>query len=804
MLPLSEVLPTPSGWTLVGHVAVGDILFTERGTTTTVTAVHPIDLRPAAVRLLFDDGSSVECCIDHLWLTYDSKELQALTKRTPAYREQRQAKRTSRALGRKSPAFLKAIDSHNKALGESARLPAPSGTVRSAAEICATLSLKSGQSNHAIPVAAPLQLPQVALPLDPYILGLWLGDGATKWGKFTSADPEIVSAFACQFKVRHYGKYDYGAHGLSTKLRAIGVLGKKHIPLAYQRASYEQRLALLQGLMDTDGTAATTGQVEFTSTNAELAYGVQELICGLGMKVRVRCGQAKLNGRVIGPNYRLKWTPNVDVFRLPRKLARQKISTRRVTRFRYIVGYEVVPPQPMRCLTVDNPSGLFLVGRTMIPTHNTDALLGDYARGIEVYGDAWHGVIFRLEYPMLDEIVKRSIEIFAPVYGEKCFNQTKYLWKFPTGATLKLRPLKNEKDVHKHHGAQYSWVGFDELTHWPTDWHYTYLWTRLRSPKGAPTYFRATGNPGGPGDSWVKKRFMTYNGQPLPPMTPVKVQCGSHRITRVFIPSKLTDNKILMQNDPHYLSRLDLIPNPALRRAMRDGDWSAFVGAAFEEWDPRVHIIKPHRPPEGALVWRSMDWGNTKPFACGWFYQNFDGRVILWHELYGGRADRPNEGLRMPASQVREMIEAFEGANGLYAVRGKLDPQCFYPTDSADAMPISEQLGGMALGWEPWPKGPNSRIIQKNQVHEYLKVVNGVSRFAVTEDCVHTIRTLPTLPISPKDKEDVDTDAEDHLYDMIRGALAWDIMTPERLRKATSWRKSQEEKHRRYQTVYGG
>ena len=436
----------------------------------------------------------------------------------------------------------------------------------------------------------------------------------------------------------------------------------------------------------------------------------------------------------------------------------------------------------------------------------SDGLIGDFSRGIEEHGNAWHGCFFRLEYPMLDEVVKRALEIFGPVYGERCFNQTKYLWRFPTGATLKFRPLKNEKDVHKHHGAQYSWVGFDELTHWPTDWHYTYLWTRLRSPKGAPTRFRATGNPGGPGDGWVKKRFMTDNGQPLPPMTPVKIQCGKHTITRVFIPSKLTDNKILMQNDPGYLSRLDLIPNPALRRAMRDGDWTAFVGAAFEEWDPKVHIIKPHRPPEGVQVWKSMDWGNSKPFACGWFYQNFDGRVVLWHELYGGRPDRPNEGMRLPASEVLRMIEDFEAANGLYNIISKLDPQCFYPTDSSDAMPISEQLSSPNQHWDPWPKGPNSRIIQKNQFHEYLKVVNGFSRFAVTEDCVNTIRTVPTIPLDPRPeyKEDVDTTAEDHCYDMIRGGLAWDIMTPERQRRAKSWAKAQQVKFNRYQTVHGG
>lgn len=436
----------------------------------------------------------------------------------------------------------------------------------------------------------------------------------------------------------------------------------------------------------------------------------------------------------------------------------------------------------------------------------SDGLIGVCASGVEQYGEAWNAVIFRLEYPMLDEIVKRSLEIFGPVYGTDCFNATKYIWKLPSRnkgvATIKFRPLKNDKDVHKHHGIQYNVVCFDELTHWATDWHYTYLWTRMRSPKGSPVYFRSTGNPGGPGDSWVKARFFKHDGFDLPPLTPVKIKCGEQTITRVFIPSKLEDNKILMRNDPGYLSRLDLIPNPALRRAMRDGDWTAFAGAAFEEWDPKVHIVKSHKPPPGALVWRSMDWGYTKPYAGLWFYQNYDGRVCVWNEMYGGTPDRPNEGSKMPASMVRDMIEGFEKAHGIFGIRGKLDSQCWY-TDDADAIPISEQLGGMSLGWEPWAKGPNSRINQKNMIHEWLKVVNGLSRLVVCENCVNLIRTLPSLPTNPDPtkREDVDTNAEDHLYDALRGGLCHELPTAERMRKTTSFRKSQDEKFRRYQTT---
>ena len=201
----------------------------------------------------------------------------------------------------------------------------------------------------------------------------------------------------------------------------------------------------------------------------------------------------------------------------------------------------------------------------------TDALLGDYAAGIERYGSAWQGVIFRRSYPMLEEIERRSLEIFGSAYGASCYSVGNKWWTFPNGARLKLRFMDQDKDVYTHQGQQYAWVGFDELTQWPSDWCYTYLFTRLRSPSGAPTYFRATSNPGGVGHQWVKDRFKIGV---VPPLTVIDdVSDSGHVHKRVFIPAKVQDNLVLMQNDPLYVDRLDQVSDPILRRALKDGDW---------------------------------------------------------------------------------------------------------------------------------------------------------------------------------------------------------------------------------------
>ena len=217
----------------------------------------------------------------------------------------------------------------------------------------------------------------------------------------------------------------------------------------------------------------------------------------------------------------------------------------------------------------------------------SDALLGDFASGIELYGGAWKGILFRRSFPQLEELEARAIEIFSPFYGIESYKRARHTWEFKTAkgtATLQFRALEDKSDVYKFQGHQFTWIGFDELTQWPSDFWLEYLLTRLRSPHGVPCFLRAATNPGGVGHSWVKERYLIGR---VPPMTPIRVKLPSGAVrTRIFIPAKLDDNKILMQNDPGYLDRLSSISDPLLRRALRDGDWDIFAGAEIG----RAHV----------------------------------------------------------------------------------------------------------------------------------------------------------------------------------------------------------------------
>jgi hypothetical protein len=175
------------------------------------------------------------------------------------------------------------------------------------AQIAATLKERNEYRHH-VPMAGPVQYPTADLPVDPYVLGIWLGDDTSTKAEITCADPEILD----------------GPDGsLSSTLRALGLLGEKRIPRDYLVADVDQRTALLQGLMDSDGYCDVYGRCEFVSTKEHLADGVVRLAASLGLRPVKRKKYAYLNGVDCGPAYQVKFTPDRPVFRLPRKLARQ-------------------------------------------------------------------------------------------------------------------------------------------------------------------------------------------------------------------------------------------------------------------------------------------------------------------------------------------------------------------------------------------------------------------------------------------------------------------------------------------------
>ena len=275
-------------------------------------------------------------------------------------------------------------------------------------EIAETLTAATGHLNHSVPVAAALQLPDADIPVPPYTVGAFLGDGHSATGRLTSADPEVPAQIAADgFVVTKVALASdaltrarvYKIDGLRFQLKQLDLISRptepcrKRIPAAYLRGSEQQRRDLLAGLLDTDGTVAPQGTTQYTTVSRGLADDVLELAISLGYRATSIEGRATLYGRDIGPKWTIAFTTNDPVFRLPRKL--QALEERTANhapervRNRMIVSVRPVASRPLRCITVDSPNHLYLAGRSMIPTHNTITLLGDVVeaarRGFKVF-----------------------------------------------------------------------------------------------------------------------------------------------------------------------------------------------------------------------------------------------------------------------------------------------------------------------------------------------------------------------------------------------------------------------------------
>jgi replicative DNA helicase len=441
-LALDTPLPTPSGWTTMGEVRVGDRLLGADGRPTTVVAATEVLEDRPCYEVAFSDGTTIVADAQHQWVTSTRAERRAAS---------------------------------------------PSASVRTTEEIARSVRCATADSraNHSVALAAPLQLPPADLPVDPYVLGVWLGDGHSASTRFTSADPEIAmriegrgyvvtpqsglmvygialpteghllprdceicgAAFTpATVHVRTCGKscggrlsprdakplagcpdcgkpYAGGArcqachgdHGtLQALLRSLGVLGAKHVPAVYLRASEPQRRALLAGLMDTDGTVAPDGNLQFTVTSERLARDVHELVLSLGYRCTLTTRAVRGRRADSSVAFTLNFSTSDEVFALDRKrlLHKDRCKGGQRARLRYVVDVRPVASVPVRCVEVDNTDHLYLASRAMVPTHNSTLGL-DIARSCSVkHGMA--SVIFSLEMSKT-EITMRLLSAEARV-----------------------------------------------------------------------------------------------------------------------------------------------------------------------------------------------------------------------------------------------------------------------------------------------------------------------------------------------------------------------------------------------------
>jgi hypothetical protein len=373
---------------------------------------------------------------------------------------------------------------------------------------------------------------------------------------------------------------------------------------------------------------------------------------------------------------------------------------------------------------------------------------------VPFYGRNWHGYLFRRTYDELTGLIRRAKAIYIPTGAIYTKNPPDFRW--PNGATLGLRYLENDDDVMNYQGHEKTWLGFDELTNWKTSYLFDALkaclrWTEAEVPTKR---IRASGNPGGPGHAWVKERFVD------PCRTGYKLITDKYG-PRMYIPSRIGDNKILMSIDPTYIDTLKLVGSETLVKAWLEGDWDIVLGAYFSNWRADKHVIPPFPIPAHWFKVGGFDWGSARPWCMLWAAIS-DGTVpnipkgamVVYRELYGG--DR-NAGWHWHGDRVGQHIAQIRDKTA-YNVA---DPSIW--TEQGGKC-IAEMMGP----YVQFKPADNSRIPGWDQVRYRLDGQGGQPLLYFFNTCVNTIRTLPLLQHDKHRPEDVDTDGEDHAPDVVR------------------------------------
>lgn len=329
-LSLDTKIPTPNGFTTMDELKVGDEVFDEKGKICHVITKSEIFENHDCYEISFVQGGKVIADANHRWWVETAKD-------------RKQGK-----------------GNH---------------TVITTEEMSHEVLIK-GRKNYSVEVCNPIDLPDIDLPIDPYLLGIWLGDGSSTKPEITTNDVEVLSEFSKQgFTVVKYDReYHYGIRvGFLKLLSENNLCGNKHIPEQYFRSSYAQRLSLIQGLMDSDGHITKQGICEITFKNKKLIDGLKELLCSIGIKTNIHeCYKKATNtNQKLTLYYRLSFTTNLPVFRLQRHLDRLPQQLRQTQYRRYIESIEKVESVPTQCITVDSDSHLFLCTDDFIPTHNS-------------------------------------------------------------------------------------------------------------------------------------------------------------------------------------------------------------------------------------------------------------------------------------------------------------------------------------------------------------------------------------------------------------------------------------------------
>lgn len=428
----------------------------------------------------------------------------------------------------------------------------------------------------------------------------------------------------------------------------------------------------------------------------------------------------------------------------------------------------------------------------------TDGVLGKWAIKAKRYGAAFNAIMFRRTTVSSEDAIERSKQIFGPLGGK--FNETKLIWRMPDGGRVAFAYLDGVGDADEYQGRNVTDAWVEEAGQYPDPAPIDRLFGVMRSAAKVPVQLILTANPGGAGQQWIRERYQLVPFPSRPKIVTRVLDDGTEHQMAV-IPSRISDNRVLLDSDPGYLTRLKMVGGAALVKAWLDGDWSAVEGAFFGEWSEKRHVLQPFAIPSHWLRFRSADWGSARPFSVGWWAVASDdtheqglviprGALVRYREWYGCVPGKPNTGLKLTAEQVAGGIRERESGETLSY--GVLDPAAF----AHDGGPsIAERMAAQRVSFNP---ADNKRVSARGAMGGWdilrQRLVGddeGRAMLFCFSTCRDSIRTIPALQHDQKKPEDLDSDMEDHAADEWRYACMsrpWVRPTPPAVKAVDRYR----------------
>jgi len=381
------------------------------------------------------------------------------------------------------------------------------------------------------------------------------------------------------------------------------------------------------------------------------------------------------------------------------------------------------------------------------------------------------GLLIRRTYKQLESLIAEWMPYLTKLGAT--WRGKDSTFTMSNGATVRFGYLDDDRDAENYMGQSLTRLYIEEAGNFPFFAPIQKLFATLRSGAGVPVGVRLTGNPGGPGHAWLKQRYIDPHptGWKVLKETIAVAGYGSRTMERVFIPSKVSDNPLLMTAQPNYVASLAMVGSKELVRAWLEGDWNAAVGAYFTQFNPARHVLPAdfqNRLPSYLTRFQSIDWGYSSPFCVSWFALS-DGRqglpdasLIQYREWYGTNG-LPNEGMRLPATEVARKIKEYEVGEKINYRVG--DPSMW------------QLKGGPSFAEEfmmqgvPLQRGTNNRLSGWDQVRKRLVGEGSIPTLYILDNCPQTIQQLEIVPADEKNREDVDTKSEDHAVDALRYAV---------------------------------